>query len=234
VYKPLLAVGLRMFVLSGALCYLDHKALWQRNGSYTRTLAASLKTKYSIAMKIITTILSLAFLLSGCRNSVNSSSKKAEVDSANITESESVSDTQIRQSKEESIESDFSKTEMLELTEILQDDFNGDGILDKSEFRKENGKSGLLVIDGKSNDTVIIGLGKKFAHMDNFNWVDHWGILRDRTTYEILFENNEISGDTIVALENPSIILRQDGDDESGGGVITYKDGTYKWIHQSD
>jgi len=185
-------------------------------------------------MKIIMVILSLAFLLNGCRNSVNSSSNKAEVDSANITGSESVSEAQIGQSKEESIESDFSRPEMLELTEILKDDFNGDGIVDKAEFKKENGKSGILIIDGKSNDTVKIGLGNKFAHMDNFNWVDHWGIMRDRTTYEILFENNEISGDTIVSLENPSIILRQDGDDESGGGVITYKDGTYKWIHQSD
>jgi len=187
-----------------------------------------------MAMKIITTILSLAFLLSGCRNSINSSKYKAEVDSANITRSESVSEAQIGQSKEESIESDLSKTEMLELTEILKDDFNGDGILDRAEFRKESGKSGILIINGKSNDTVKIGLGKKFAHMDNFNWVDHWGIMRDKTTYEILFENNEITGDTIVALENPSIILRQDGDDESGGGVITYKDRTYKWIHQSD
>jgi hypothetical protein len=185
-------------------------------------------------MKIITVILSLAFLLSSCRNSVNSSSNSAEIDSTNITVSESVTEAQIGQSKEESIESGSSKTKMLELTEILNDDFNGDGILDKAEFKKENEKSGILIIDGKSNDTVKIGLGNRFAHMDNFNWVDHWGIMRDRTTYEILFENNEISGDTIVDLENPSIILRQDGDDESGGGVITYKDGTYKWIHQSD
>jgi hypothetical protein len=192
------------------------------------------KIKYSIVMKIITVILSLAFLLSSCRNSVNSSSNSAEIDSTNITVSESVTEAQIGQSKEESIESGSSKTKMLELTEILNDDFNGDGILDKAEFKKENEKSGILIIDGKSNDTVKIGLGNRFAHMDNFNWVDHWGIMRDRTTYEILFENNEISGDTIVDLENPSIILRQDGDDESGGGVITYKDGTYKWIHQSD
>jgi hypothetical protein len=38
VYNPLLAEGLRMAALLVALCYLDNKAFWPRNGSYTRTL----------------------------------------------------------------------------------------------------------------------------------------------------------------------------------------------------
>jgi hypothetical protein len=39
VYKPLLAAGLRALAYLITLYYLDHKALWQRNGSYMRTLA---------------------------------------------------------------------------------------------------------------------------------------------------------------------------------------------------
>ncbi len=42
VYKPLLAVGLRRLVLLVTLSYLDHKALLQRNGSYTQALGVML------------------------------------------------------------------------------------------------------------------------------------------------------------------------------------------------
>jgi len=45
-YKPLLAVGLRRFVLLVALCYLDKLALVQRNGSYTQMLATSLSKRF--------------------------------------------------------------------------------------------------------------------------------------------------------------------------------------------
>lgn len=32
-------------------------------------------------------------------------------------------------------------------------------------------------------------------------------------------------------LENPSIVVRKE---EVGGGLITFKDGRYVWIHQAD
>jgi thiol-disulfide isomerase/thioredoxin len=68
VYKPLLAAGLRGLALLVTLCYLDHKALWQRNGSYTRALWASLRNLLPIFkfddMKTKTMTLFLIFITS--------------------------------------------------------------------------------------------------------------------------------------------------------------------------
>lgn len=61
--------------------------------------------------------------------------------------------------------------------------------------------------------------------------MDYWGVLQDSSTYEIIITNGEIVGDTLVRLENPSIFVRKK---EVGGGLITFKDGKYEWIHQAD
>ncbi|GAA4081867.1 hypothetical protein GCM10022390_020 [Flavobacterium anseonense] len=66
---------------------------------------------------------------------------------------------------------------------------------------------------------------------NNFNWADYWGVTNDKQTFEILVNESEVIGDTIVKLENKSIFIRKE---EVGGGVITFKNGKYIWIHQSD
>jgi len=69
--------------------------------------------------------------------------------------------------------------------------------------------------------------------LTDFDWVDYWGVLKDKTTFEIIFDSisGDILGDSIRPLKNISLFVEQD---EVGGGVITYKNGTYKWIHQAD
>ena len=133
--------------------------------------------------------------------------------------------------QKKSLESEFEKATFFQLTDTIVADFNGDGNLDHALFEKVNGTSGIIIKHGKTNEEVKIGFGEPFDYLTEFNWVDFWGLVNDSETYEIVFEDNEIVGDKTVTLENPSIVLIKE---EVGGGVITFKDGKYTWIHQSD
>lgn len=86
------------------------------------------------------------------------------------------------------------------LTDILTADFNGDGNIDQAKFTRDNETSGIIIKHGHTNEEKSFGLGKSFAHMTNFNWVDFWGVINDSVTYEIVVENGEIIGDRKVEL----------------------------------
>jgi len=138
----------------------------------------------------------------------------------------------LMKSREESLNSEYKNYKIYNLDEILNEDFNGDGVIDKAEFKRQK-KSGIIMTDGRTNKETRLGFGKQFAHMTDFNWVNFWGVLIDATTFEITFDDKtgDIFGDTIVKLKNRSIFVEED---EVGGGVITYENDSYKWIHQSD
>ncbi|MBN1639356.1 MAG: hypothetical protein JW866_10330 [Ignavibacteriales bacterium] len=167
------------------------------------------------------------------------SCKTTQNDNRPITKNDSLSKiidkseptlTEIENYIQESLQSEFSQSKMYDLTENLNADFNGDGINDNARFVK-NENSGIIIVFGGFNDTTRLGFGKKFAHMTNFNWVDYWAIVNDSVTFEILFKDNEISGDTLVQLENSSIVLIEE---EASSGLITFKNGEFIWIHQTD
>jgi len=134
--------------------------------------------------------------------------------------------------RKEGLDSEYKDYQIYNLNEILSEDFNGDGVVDKAEFKKQK-DSGIIITDGKTHKVTRLGFGQQFAHMTDFDWVSFWGVLNDKTTFEITFDNEtgDISGDTIVTLKNKSIFVAED---EGGGGVITYENDSYKWIHQSD
>lgn len=151
-----------------------------------------------------------------------------------LTTSEEDTDslTKLLKFRKEGLDLEYKDYQMYNLSEIILEDFNGDGTLDKAEFRKQN-KSGIIITDGRTNNQTKIGFGRQFAHMTDFDWVTYWGVLKDTTTYEITFDNEtgDILGDTTVFLKNKSIFVKED---EVGGGVITYENESYKWIHQCD
>jgi hypothetical protein len=127
--------------------------------------------------------------------------------------------------------SGFEKTTLYKLTDTITADFNGDGFLDKAIYKKEKETSGIIIIHGKTNEQVKIGFGKQFAHMTEFDWVDYWGLVEDKETSETTFtEDGDVLDSKTVNLKNPSIAL---GKDEVGGGLITYLNGKYVWIHQT-
>jgi hypothetical protein len=130
-----------------------------------------------------------------------------------------------------SLSDEFDTEIMFELTDTIKADFNGDGIIDQAVFRIENETSGIIITYGQTEEKIEIGLGKSFAHLADFNWVDSWGLFKGEETFEIVIEDTEIIGDRKVELSNPALIVRRE---ESGGGLITFREGKYIWIHQAD
>ena len=119
------------------------------------------------------------------------------------------------------------------LTDAIISDFNGDKKLDTAKFQLKNNKAGVIITDGLTHKETIIGCGNKFDETgwDDFKWVDYWGITNDTLTYNVIVKDDEIIGTENFHLDNPSIFLR---DNEAGGGIITYKNGKYMWVHQAD
>ena len=125
----------------------------------------------------------------------------------------------------------FKDFEHRTLSDTIYADLDGDGNIEKAFFMSHQGKQGILIVDSQSIDSVKIGFGKAFEEMDNFGWVDYWGLVRDSVTHEVVINDGEIVGDTTVVLDNPSIVLRKM---EVGGGIITFQNERYLWIHQAE
>ena len=148
-----------------------------------------------------------------------------------ITRNSSTEDNQTEEFRKQSLNG-FEKATLYKLTDTIMSDFNGVGFLDKAVYKKENETSGIIIIHGKTNDQVKIGFGKQFSHLTEFNWVNYWGLVEDKETSETTFtEDGDVLGSKDVKLQNPSIVL---GADEVGGGLITFINRKYVWIHQAD
>lgn len=192
-------------------------------------------------MKHITYILTFLMLTScGESNSDKDSKKKisAETDTIEVESKVDTTKPDLKQSSTEQIEHnnqdlsyEFKEATIFKLTDTITADFNGDGNVDQAIFKNENETSGIIITHGKIDEEVKIGFGEQLAHLTEFNWVDFWGLVNDRETYEIIIEDAEIIGDREVKLDNPSIVVRKE---EAGGGLITFKEGKYVWIHQAD
>ena len=140
-------------------------------------------------------------------------------------------DLDLQYYRRQSLSASFEESTLFNLTDTIKADFNGDGALDNAFFVKDNETSGVVIIHGGLNEEVRIGFGIRFAHLDEFNWVDYWGLVLDEKTSKSTFsEEGDILDSEDVTLLNPSIVLEKD---EVGGGLITFLDGKYVWIHQT-
>lgn len=145
-------------------------------------------------------------------------------DNKQISKQNSTDENQSEEYRKQSLDG-FEKATLYKLTDTITADFNGDGILDKAFYKKENQNSGIIIKHGQTNEVIKIGFGKKFAHMTEFDWIDYWGLVEDRQTSETTFtEEGDVLGSKEVKLQNPSIVL---GADEVGGGLITFLNGKY-------
>lgn len=130
------------------------------------------------------------------------------------------------------IRNEFIEFDLFSLNDTIVIDLNGDSISDCVYFIENNGKKALLVFDGRSKVEFQVGQDESFADIgDDFSWVDFWGITSDTQVYEIVITDGEIEGERNVSLLHPSLVLRKD---EVGGGVITFIDNKFIWIHQAD
>jgi hypothetical protein len=140
---------------------------------------------------------------------------------------------QTQESNTELSLSGFENAKSFKLTDTIIADFNGDGVLDKAIIKKENKTSGIIIKHGTTNEVVKIGFGKRFSTWTDFDckWVDYWGLVKDKETVETTFDDaGDVLGVKNIKLNNPSIVL---GQNEIGGGLITYLNGKYVWIHQT-
>jgi len=126
----------------------------------------------------------------------------------------------------------FQQVKVLTLKDTLFADLNGDAKPETCFFAKKDGKSDMIIQDGKSGMSAMIGMGTPFGSgWDELNWVDYWAITEDSISFEILVEEGEIIGQKDIYLPHPSLILRRE---EYGGGLIRFFEGKYGWIHQAD
>ena len=118
------------------------------------------------------------------------------------------------------------------ITDTITVDLNGDSIPDLAYFKTNINKNTIVVRDGKTTKEVSIGLDKSFKDIgNNFNWVDNWGTTNDREVYENVIRNEEIIGGKKVRLTNKSLFV---GKDDEEGGIITFREGRFLWVHQAD
>ncbi len=154
-------------------------------------------------------------------------------DNKQITKQTSTDENQTEEYRKQSLIG-FEKATLYKLTDTITADFNGDGILDIAFYKSENQTSGIIIKHGQTDKEFRIGFGKPFSTWtDDFdcNWVDYWGLVEDRETSETTFSNDgDVLGSKDVKLQNPSIVLSKD---EVGGGLITFLNGKYVWIHQT-
>ncbi|MDF2187997.1 hypothetical protein [Paraflavitalea sp. CAU 1676] len=122
----------------------------------------------------------------------------------------------------------------------LQADFNGDDTRDIAVFVKETktGKSGILLMEGKTLAYRVFGAGRAVAPGDDdFVWADRWRVYRSKTARETRFDpkSGDILGSNIVNLNKPGILIEDMEDGAAIAGGIIYWDGKkYKWIHQGE
>ncbi|KAA3440192.1 hypothetical protein [Rufibacter hautae] len=173
----------------------------------------------------------IAFYLSfGCSEKVNSESNPKTIKTETAKKTESTE--QSYQTPADSLRSyEFKDYRTVKLTDPIYEDFDGDSVKDTAVFTSRKQKAGVIIRSGKSNKEYVIGCGKEFEEMsDDFSWVDSWGVVKDKETFEIIIENAEIVGERKFILDNPSIFVMK----HENGGIITFKNGHYEWVHQSD
>lgn len=120
----------------------------------------------------------------------------------------------------------FKDAHIFKLTDTVFADFNGDGETDRAYFSKAGSRLDLLIA---SKDEVIkVGGHSSFSALgDDFSWASFWALTGDKELEEHL-----LKGAVRKHRLGPySLVIQRD---EVGGGVVTFKDGQYQWIHMTD
>ncbi len=116
----------------------------------------------------------------------------------------------------------------------LQGDFNGLGRADVAYCILEPStlKQGILIRHGEDGSYFILGAGRTFNDMDNFDWMDVWKVYSKKTAERTIFSDNfDIEGSETVTLKNIAI---QVASSEGSYNLITWDGSSYIWIHTGE
>jgi len=126
----------------------------------------------------------------------------------------------------------FNTYKVYSIKDSIRSDFNGDGFQDIAYFKNTGKEKKIFISDGQTKKQELVGTDASFNEMgSDFNWVDFWGTLDDKETFEIIVKDGDIMGERKTKLKHTSLFVRKE---ESGGGVIIFLNKNYKWVHQSD
>lgn len=120
----------------------------------------------------------------------------------------------------------FNTTHLFTIKDTIFADFNGDGEADRAYFKVMGKKLALVIADKKGE--VVVGAHGSFTKVgDDFSWASFWALTTDKALEEHLLKG--------AIRKHPlgpnSLVIQRD---EVGGGVVTFKDGQYQWIHMTD
>ena len=101
----------------------------------------------------------------------------------------------------------FEKYEEYCLSETINADLNGNGILEKIYF--ENKDCRRLMIEEVGHDLISIGCSsaKSSRFPNDLGWVDLWCVVYDRATIEVLVQDGEIIGERIIQLAHYRVLM---------------------------
>jgi hypothetical protein len=127
------------------------------------------------------------------------------------------------------LQASFSDFVVYDMLDTISADMDGDGRFEKLYF---TGRQPLLMEIDNGKERIRIGGDESFKEIgDDFSWADHWGLIGGKSAIENVMRNGEPAYAKKVKLGPASIFIRRD---ESGGGLITFRDGRYIWVHQAD
>ena len=117
----------------------------------------------------------------------------------------------------------------------LEEDFNGDGILDIALPIKEiiSKKAGFAIIHGGKNEVFIVGAGKTIKNGldDDPSYIDVWKLNREKeNTGTDTDEQGDLTETAPVFINQPSINILKT---EQGGGLIFWNGKEYEYLHQT-
>lgn len=174
--------------------------------------------------------------LMACDNKAHSPASDVKTDTVSkntpVVITDSIKQNAAVKEEEDSTASEFKLFTRYTVKDSIEADLNGDNVAEKAFFKQTADERNLFIIDGRTKELIKIGSDASFKDLgDDFNWVDYWGITRDSETFEVLVEDDEVTGGRNVKLKYPSLFVRKE---EVGGGMITWSGKAYKWIHQAD
>jgi hypothetical protein len=162
-----------------------------------------------------------------CNNSGKTSQRNA-----NNFEQRDTTEQEIATNRDSTMKEEFKSFKIYKLTDSISADFTGDGVPDRAFVTTIDSARRIALIDGKSGTLTVVGADKSFYGIGNdFSWADFWGTTNDEETLEA-YETKD--GDVDIKktrLEHTSIFVRKD---DVGGGMITFKNNKFVWLHQME